>query len=277
MTQIEVVKAQAANLMDALAARGFAVTKGIALELIAAQYGQTNWDTMAGLLNRSANRQPIPADYTDYRVMPDAVTVWEGGIPTFYQVVGWTEELVAFLHDEAQLKAFLEANQQLFPAGMDEDVLTLEGDGRDLTFSAAELVNMTFTIDDLGGEQIEAWQLVDKDWLLQIHAGSMSLRAKSKEGHAIPVPMGVKSHKGFEILQLTSADGDFYDKYVLVPPHLKMDQVQAKVQDEINRLRSCYVDDDEEINLRTADLKAFVEKLGGKWFDSLPKAGNFDS
>jgi hypothetical protein len=49
MSNIKALKAQATQMQQALARMGISVTRAQALEAIAAQYGQPNWDTLSAL------------------------------------------------------------------------------------------------------------------------------------------------------------------------------------------------------------------------------------
>lgn len=146
MSQIVTLKAQAANLVESLAARGIKLTRAQGLELIAEQYGMKNWDTLSGMLKPkdSAASAPCSAD---------------------------------------------------LPA----------------------------------------------------------------------IPHTVKSVKGVKVLQLTSADGDFYDEFFLLPPHLDIEVIKCKVDEELVRLKQRDRDNEEDEAYQPymdTDVIAFVTSLG---------------
>jgi hypothetical protein len=58
MNNTKALKAQATNLQQALALMGIPLTRGQALEAIAAQYGQPNWDTLCAVADQSALAVP---------------------------------------------------------------------------------------------------------------------------------------------------------------------------------------------------------------------------
>lgn len=98
-------------------------------------------------------------------------------------------------------------------------------------------------------------------------------------GITLAIPAQVKSVKGCELLLLTSHDGAWYDRYVIVPPQLDKAVIKERIRKEILRLKEqdAALEDDSEGEYTEVDLSAFVAKLGCLWVSNPTTVGeNWD-
>lgn len=263
MNQAITLKAQAANLVAAMAEMGIKMSKSQGLEAIAKQYGVANWDTLNGMLKAKpeATRAPVLADMPGY---PDCIVVERGPHRTFYRVESYDEEALALLHDEKALRAHLEKNLENYDEGLDTTAISVQGDGESLAFTFNQLLGMTY--QKLGG--MGTWWLNDNDTILSFICGDSW---NPEEGGQVKpvqlpaIPQMAKSAKGVKVLQLPSHDGAQYDLFFVVPPHLDIEVITKKLGAEIERLKQ--QDRDNEDNPEydeydADDVKAFAKTLG---------------
>lgn len=86
---------------------------------------------------------------------------------------------------------------------------------------------------------------------------------------ALTIPAVVKSVKGCQMLLVTSHDGAAYDRQVIVPSHLDVDVIAAKLADEIVRLKALDREFEELLlpydEYTEEDLSRFIGALGCVW------------
>ena len=261
MTQITTLKAQASNLVNALAARGIALTKSQGLEVIAQQYGISDWDTMNGMLKKKAPVAPAPtlADMPGY---PDGVMVEQGPKRRHYTVAAYEEEALALLERESELLAWLD---KYHDDGLDSVAIELYGDGDNLEFTFRELQGMTYSI--IAGQG--TWELADGETYLNfLCGGSWSPPEGGTQIAKTPlaIPEMVKSVKKVKLIRMTSSDGDKYDLFFLAPPHLDVEVIKRKLDAEVARLKKRDEDNaaqgDEDNQYTDSDIIAFAKSLG---------------
>jgi hypothetical protein len=277
MTQIVTLKAQAANLVESLAARGIKLTRAQGLELIAEQYGMKNWDTLSGMLKPTTSAAPAPrlADMPGY---PDTVLVDKDGKRVYYNVAFYDEEGTALLHDTSALESFLMQYRDGYPEGMATTALELSGDGHNLYLSFQELVGLTYQVQDGLG----CWKLPDGVTSLTFICGTPwtpKPAGMQEPVHLPAIPQTVKSVKGVKVLQLTSTDGDYYDKFFLVPVHLDISVIKRKVDEEVVRLKERdRVNEEAEAYqpYMDTDIIAFVTSLGLEHVEPEKASENWD-
>jgi ABC-type spermidine/putrescine transport system permease subunit II len=132
MTTIKALKAQATQLQQALERMGIPLTRAQALEAVAAQYGQPNWDTLSAMAGTSALTVPEVvksakgcklllltsgdgAQYDRHAIVPahlDADAIAAALTEEIIRLKKQDDALVEAGHDcgytDADLKAFLE-------------------------------------------------------------------------------------------------------------------------------------------------------------------------
>lgn len=262
MNQIITLKAQAANLVAAMAEMGVKLTKSQGLEAIAKQYGVANWDTLNGMLKA---KKTIPAPrLADMPGYPDQVIVEQGPKSTYYSVGSYDEEGLALLHDLPALQAHFAKYAELYPEGMDALAIELYGDGHDLRFTFQQLVSLEYRI--LGGRG--TWKLANEDTYLTFICGTTWTPPEG--GVAEPVqlpaiPQTVKSVKGVKVLKMTSIESSTYDKFFLVPPHVDIEVVKKKLDEEVERLKtedSDGLDNGNYLRYQGLDIADFAKGLG---------------
>lgn len=264
MSKLATLRAQANNLKQALADQGITLTKAQALEAIAKQYGQPNWDTAAGILNKKPSPKKTYS-LADMPLRPSEIRV-ETNSPRAitYDVDFYEEEGIALLNDWKALEAHI---AQYYSDGLDSGAIGLHGDGQDARFTFRQLLDIRYA--DIG---MGFWKLADGITTLTfICDGEWRPDASAESSElALTVPDVVKSIKGTGLVVLRSGDGGDYDKYVLVPPFLDKTTICDKITAEICRLRA--LDRDNQDNpeypeYTTETLAAFVSALGALWVD----------
>lgn len=276
MTQVTSLKAQATNLAKALSDMGIKLTKAQSLEVLAQQYGVKNWDTLSGMLKTKAapTHQPTLADMPFF---PDNVWVEQGSRVVLCDVIAYEEQGLSLLHDLPSLHKFLDEFKGLFIEGMDSLAIQLNGDGRDYEFTFNDLVGLTY--QNLGGQG--NWKLADGKTYLRFMCGSTWTPDAPSEEKDTPltIPAMVKSAKGCRLLVVTSHDGDFYDIRAIVPPHLDIEVIKQKVEQELKRLKQ--LDKENEDNpdyaeYTDSDVKKFISSLGCEPVDPEMCSVNWD-
>ena len=263
MNQIITLKAQAANLVAAMAELGVTLTKSQGLEAIAKQYGVANWDTLNGMLKTKpeVTRDPVLADMPGY---PDHVAVEEGSSRTFYRVEWYDEQGLALVHDEAALQAYFAKNPEAYVDGLDTVALDLQTDSENRDFTFADLLGLQY--QKLGG--IGSWKLANQDVYLSFLCGDSWNPEEGGQVKAptLPaIPQTVKSVKGVKVLKLTSIEGSTYDKFFLVPPHIDIEVVKKKLDEEVERLKiedGNGMDNGNYLRYQGLDIADFAKGLG---------------
>ena len=273
--QSKALKEQAKNLHAALKARGDNNPLSYAQELIAAQYGQPNWDTLMGVLHGPVHPQLRLKDLPENRI-PAELIVDRGTRHDILNVAGWEEDLVRRADSLKKLTRFLEDNPAQFPRGLQTRAICLEGDGFDLEVTAEELAAGCHK--HLGGK--DYWHLPEKDWYLQFVYTTSQLWGSAKAATALqPIPAVIRSLKGVRLLTLASREGRAWDLQVLVPPHVGFSEIADKVAKEIERLRELdrvHEDDPQFKEYTQQDLRRYVSTLGCQMVDAEKRIGPWD-
>lgn len=237
MTKIATLKAQAQNLKAAMSSMGIALSLAQAQEAVAQQYGLGNWDTAVGVLKKPSVAPRAPR-LADMEYVPSDIWV-EGTGPRSMKctVESYEWDALCFHHDEAAMRAFVEADPMMYEDGMDSIAIYLFGDGLDYKFTFNQLVGMEYV--GLGGGN---WRMKDGTYLRfccdDLWNPEKDAALKSKENVELVVPKTVKSIKGCQLVQLTSHDGSAYDHFVIVPPHLDAQKIADQLKEEIQRLKT---------------------------------------
>lgn len=262
--EMKALKAQAKNLHAALKARGVKESLSYAQELIAAQYGQANWDTLCGVVGAQNAQAAQPLRLSDLPKgrIPDEIIVERGLSRDALNVAGWEEELIAVADSRPELEKCVAEHPELYPEGMQTAVIYLEGDGFDLCVTAEELTGGFHK--RLGGE--DYWFLPVKEWYLQFVYATSDKWARSVPAvQTLTIPEVSRSVKGVELVTLTSTDGPEWNLQLLVPPHLDAEVVAARVQAELKRLHeldATHEGDPAYAEYTSEDIKRFVATQG---------------
>jgi len=257
MNKVATLKAQAKNLVQAMADIGVTVSHSQALEAVAKQYGFDNWDTAAGLL-----KAEVPARAPRLADMPLVpISAWverENPVSQSCTVYYYDSEALGLIHDEEALCRFIAQYPDAYAEGLDTNAITLLDDGEDWHFSLRQLLGITYV--DLGGN----WKLKDGITHLRFSLGDV-WKPATPASTGLTVPEMAKSAKGCNLLRLTSHDGADYDKFVIVPPHLDQAVIKSKIDAELTRLKALDAagGEDETFEEYTdKDVKEFVRRLG---------------
>jgi hypothetical protein len=272
--QSKALKEQAKNLHAALKARGDSKPLSYAQELIAAQYGQPNWDTLMGVLYSQAHPQLRLKDLPE-NLIPDELFVERGTLQDTLNVVGWEEDLIRRADSLEELTRFLEDNSELFPQGLQTQAICLEGDGFDLEITAEELAAGCHK--HLGGK--DYWFLPKKEWYLQFVYASTDGWTNKSQAPALAVPQVVRSLKGVRMLTLRSSYGPLWSLHVLVPAHLRVETIGERISQELKRLKELdreHEDGPGYQEYTEEDIRRFVSTLGCAVIDSEASFGPWD-
>lgn len=85
-------KIHARRLRDALAAEGIALSHGKALDIVARQHGERDWNTLAARASAAAAPEPVPEAAAPFAV-GDAVAGLFNGAPAMGRVIGLAETI----------------------------------------------------------------------------------------------------------------------------------------------------------------------------------------
>lgn len=267
MSKIESLKAQAENLKAALAEQGIEITRGVALDTVAKQYGFANWDTLSGVLNQPVTAAPKPT-LKDLAYYPMHAWVEKGAQTQSYNVEGYEEEGLALLGDEKALSGFLAKYPDSFSKGLDSEAMYLLGSGHDVSFTFRDLLGLEYK--ELGGKGY--WALKDGDRFIRFDSEPVILPVKTVE---MTVPKVVRTIKGTELIAMRSHDGSDSDRFVMVPPHLKLEVIRSKISKGLTELKAAVSDADAGVAVE--DVEKMVKNLGCLWVQRPHEVGqNYD-
>jgi hypothetical protein len=270
MSLIKSLKAQAENLMTGLAEEGLAVTKGKSLDIVARQYGYANWDTLcaAVLAFEKSKHEPTLADL---QFRPMHAWVEQGGDVKSYVIDTFEEEGLALLNNEKALTEFLAQYPSVYEDGLDSVALCLVGDGRDVSFTFRELLGIKPELVD----DTTYWSLADGKRVIKFDEEPTDVA----ETFELTIPKVTRSIKGTELIALRSSDGSYYDHFAMVPPHLDVEKLRAKVSDGLTELKARDAETgDSEGEYTEKDVKALIERLGCLWVATPHEVGqNWDA
>lgn len=263
MTQIETLKAQAKNLKHAMTGMGISISLAQALEAIAQQYGMDNWDTLAGIVNKTDADAVTPAGPGYLPSVPYQVDMKGcSGLYIKCTVEHFDRDVLAFVYDEPALRHYLRNNSTKYPWGLATVAIKLVSpEGRVFEFRAAELLNMKWGNGD--------WYLTGGLVALRFHCHEDKPAAPAPKTELV-IPQMVKSAKGCQLVILASGDGAQYDRHVIVPPHLDAEVISLKIRDEIRRLKQIDAEHEEDDNYdgyTDADLARYVGSIGCLWVE----------
>jgi hypothetical protein len=256
MSLIKSLKAQAENLMVALAEQGTTVEKGKALDLVARQYGFTNWDTLcAAVLDFEKSEKAPTLANLQYR--PMHAWVEQDGVEKSYVIEGFEEEGMPFLGNEAELTAFLAKYPSVYETGLDSNAIYLLGDGHDVSFTFRELMGIKPELVD----DTTYWSLTDGKRVIRFDEEPVY-----RDTFELTIPKVTRSIKGTELIALRSSDGSFYDHFAMVPPHLNVETLRTKISDGLTSLKAADAEnDDPDLEYTEKEVQALVERLGCLW------------
>lgn len=265
MERLETLKAQAKNLKNAMANVGVVVSLAQALEAVAQQYGVENWDTLAGMAKKldAADSAPtglwrLPGTPYKAELKGCSGTVLKCSVKYIDMAA------MAVLHDETKLQHLVQSDPQKYVRGMNTAILTLLAeDSRVFQYSTYDLLDSRPDGEYLYlGGNLAALKFY-------CHEDRPTARTSAL---GLVIPQMVKSAKGCQLLVLPSHDGAYYDKHVIVPPHLNAETIAAKVKDEIVRLkqldRAREDEGDFDSEYTDKDLARFVGSIGCLWVDN---------
>lgn len=86
-------KIHARRLRDALAAEGIALSHGKALDIVARQHGERDWNTLAARASAAATPEPVPETAAAPFAVGDAVAGLFNGAPATGRVIGLAETI----------------------------------------------------------------------------------------------------------------------------------------------------------------------------------------
>jgi hypothetical protein len=260
MTKLASLKAQAQNLKLALAEMGIALSTGQSLEAVAKQYGQPNWDTVAGMLSKRLAPAAEPR-LADMPYVPSDIRVDDGVTSEKCVVENYDYEALVLLHDEVALHSFIAAEPACYEKGMDSTAIFLFADGHDHHLTFNQLLGLKHCSSEVG-----SWAMVDGR-RLQFYCDDVwePLDVEPEVGPELTVPKMVKSVKGCNLVVLPSNDSPEFNLHVLVPPHLDATKIRDQLTSELLRLKQMARVDEEKPNyeeyMDTA-LSAFAASLG---------------
>jgi hypothetical protein len=269
MSKIEPLKAQAENLKAGLASEGIEISKGKALEMVARQYGFDNWDTLCAVVIQSEKAKSEPT-LADLEYVPMRAWVEQGPKTESYNIEVFEEEGLALLHDGQALTQFLAEYRNQFEKGLDSGALYLFGDGHVKSFTFRELLGLKPRV--IAGKT--HWALADGDTFIRFDEEPV-LAGKFE----LTVPKVTRSIKGTELIALRSHDGSFYDHFAIVPPHLDVETLRAKISEGLSALKERdAAEEDLDKEFTETDVKALVERLGCLWVATPHEVGqNWDN
>lgn len=260
MTKLATLKAQAQNLKRALAEMGMTLSTGQSLEAVAKQYGQPNWDTVAGLLRK----RPAPAAeprLVDMPCVPSDIWVEDGMTSEKCYVENYDYEALVLLHDEVALRSFIASEPEAYEEGMDSTAIYLFADGHDHQFTFNQLLGLKHCSFADG-----SWEMADGRYLRFCCDDLWKpLDVAPEAAPELTVPKMVKSVKGCNLVVLPSNDGAEFNLHVLVPPHLDATKIRDQLTSEILRLKQMDRDNEEKPNYEEytdTTLTAFAASLG---------------
>lgn len=231
MKKIASLKVQAQNLKAVLAEQGIILTQGQALETIAKQYGAPNWDTLCGMLKKPVEPVLEPR-LSDLPFVPEGLWLEIGMRTSRCHIEKYDTEALALLHDEALLRAHLEAHADQYEGGIHSPAIALIDDGMDAELTFQMLLGIRYV-------RGMRWQLKDgtklefcQNYNLRIGAGR-----SAREELELKIPEAVKSVKSVQLVKLCSHDGAAWDLHVLVPAHLHVAVITHRFEVEIRRLK----------------------------------------
>ena len=261
--EMKALKAQAKNLHAALKARGVKEPLSYAQELIAAQYGQPNWDTLCGVVgaNDAHAAQPLRLSDLPKGQIPHEI-LFGFGRTDIMNVAGWEAELIGLADSEEVLRQYVAKNFERYPEGMATVVVYLQGDGFDVRITAEELSSGRH-VNLLG---YNYWHTPARDLYLRFVYATRDKWARSvSAAQTLTIPEVSRSVKGVKLITLTSTDGPEWNLQLLVPPHLDAEAVAERVQAELKRLHeldAAHEGDPEYAEYTNEDLQRFVATLG---------------
>ncbi len=256
MSLIKSLKAQADNLMVALAEEGIKIEKGKALDLVARQYGFPNWDTLCAAVIEfeKSNKEPTLADLSR---RPMHAWVEQDGAEQSYVIEGFEEEGMPLLGNETALTDFVAKYPSVYEKGIDSDAIYLFGNGHDVAFTFRELMGIKPELVD----DTTYWSLTDGKRVIRFDEEPVY-----RDTFELTIPKVTRSIKGSELIALRSSDGSFYDHFAIVPPHLKVETLCTKISEGLATLKAAdAANEDLDAEYTEKHVKALVERLGCLW------------
>lgn len=254
---------QAKNLHRALRAQGIKKPLAFSQELIAAQYGAANWDTLCGMAKAEDALGQKPLLLVDLPGAPDEVHVIRPGQSAkSFKAVAWDSEIIELVHTPDFLREWLEANSDAYPEGFYTEVIGLQGDGEDLSITVFDLQDGKHVRDS---SNKDFWYLPMKNWYLSFWFMANDQWRRPEAPPKIFVPEVVKSADGVQLLALRSHDGSEWDHYVLIPAHIRVEDIRGRITEELDRLQEldrANENNPEYLEYSIGDIERFVRTLG---------------
>jgi hypothetical protein len=270
MSLIKSLKAQAENLMVALAEDGVKVEKGKALDFVARQYGFVNWDTLCAAVLEFETSKKAPT-LADLQYRPMHAWVEQDGVEKSYVIEGFEGEGMPLLGDVAALTDFVAKHPSVYEKGLDSDAIYLLGDGHDVSFTFRELMGINPELVD----DTTYWSLTDGKRVIRFDEEPVY-----RDTFELTIPKVTRSIKGTELIALRSSDGSFYDHFAMVPPHLNVEKLRTKISDGLTKMKEADAAnrDDSDKEYTEIDVKKLIEGLGLLWVASPQEVGqNWDA
>lgn len=276
MARINALKAQAKSLQAVLHEQGIELKLGKVQDAVARMYGLENWNAAAVFGNhQTAQASPTLADLSS---APTEVALEHGPkrLAHVYNVDAWDEEVIELLHKPKELSAFLVQHASVYPDGTDTCVVYLCGDGHDIELTIQDLLSGCHVrLSERTGPRLRSyWKMQRPNGEILLDPLERSWGEPKHEDPLPPVPQVVKSLKGTHLIALRSHDGSAWDHFVMVPAHIPLEQMRAKLIGHIERLKARDKDlCDESTEYTADDIEKFVRASGCEWVSEPTELG----